>query len=366
MFLKDSSQFQLQFDKKTYTLTEILSVNDISNYSTTQIEVIKFIHKWYNNESIIYQKTSGSTGTPKLINLSKNHMKASAAATVKSLGLVAGDTALLSISTDYIGGKMMVVRALEHQLVLIVGEVTANPLAKLSEDIQIDFFSFVPYQLQKILDESLEYASMLNKAKAIILGGAAVQPLLETLIKNQITSPCYSTYGMTETVSHIALKLLNRDGRVENFKATAGVTFSVTDQNCLNIHAPHITGHAKLSTNDVVELISETEFKWLGRIDFIINSGGIKIHAEELENQIAKLFMKHAIHNSFFVFGKQDKYLGEQLTLLVESAKPISELEDILVALPKIKRPKQIYYLDRFILTKNDKLDRKASIQAIN
>ncbi|MFQ3214536.1 MAG: O-succinylbenzoic acid--CoA ligase [Marivirga sp.] len=359
-----SSTFQLTIGTLNFDIKEILTLQDLSKFNTLERQVVRFIQVWKNPELSVTQQTSGSTGVPKEIKLLKSQMMASARSTVKALKLIAGDKAYLSVHPDYIGGKMMIVRAIEHHLTLIIGPIIANPLKDLQDNVLVDFFSFVPYQLQTILEESAAKIKMLNKAKAIILGGAAVSNTLEQLIKEKLTAPCYSTYGMTETVSHVALKRLNGNLVGGVFHAIAGVQFAINAHGCLIIYAPHITNVAALLTNDVVRLISPTQFEWLGRHDFIINSGGIKIQAEELEQRIGQLLNEQGIHNNFFVFGKAHEKWGEQLTLLIEASEPIMAIESYLKDLPKTKRPKQIYYLDRFLYTGNDKLNRADSIRA--
>ncbi|MFT4741584.1 MAG: O-succinylbenzoic acid--CoA ligase, partial [Marivirga sp.] len=236
-----SSTFQLTIGTLNFDIKEILTLQDLSKFNTLERQVVRFIQVWKNPELSVTQQTSGSTGVPKEIKLLKSQMMASARSTVKALKLIAGDKAYLSVHPDYIGGKMMIVRAIEHHLTLIIGPIIANPLKDLQDNVLVDFFSFVPYQLQTILEESAAKIKMLNKAKAIILGGAAVSNTLEQLIKEKLTAPCYSTYGMTETVSHVALKRLNGNLGGGVFHAIAGVQFAINVHGCLIIHAPHIT-----------------------------------------------------------------------------------------------------------------------------
>jgi O-succinylbenzoic acid--CoA ligase len=337
-----------------------------NDYPETSIEhsVLSFSQLWLNNTSVFTHQSSGSTGTPKNLKINRSQMQASAAATVSSLGLRAGDTALLSISADFIGGKMMIVRALEHNLNLIVGDVSANPLMHLQSDQEIDFFSFVPYQFSKILEsKDMSSINRLNKAKAIILGGAAVDKTLEIAIKNLIATPVYSTYGMTETVSHVALKRLN-GMEDEHFEALQGTHFSQDKRSCLVIHAPQITGNEKLSTNDVVQLIDDQHFEWLGRYDFVINSGGIKLHPEQIELRIEKLLKVAGIRNSFFVFGQPDVQFGSRLCLITEGpTNKITLMALLKKQLEPYEVPKAIFETNQFRKTKSDKLNRKATLK---
>ncbi len=300
-----------------------INIDDfIQKYKNEESQPLKgvydFINNWKSDTHYILQKTSGSTASPKIIKISKNQIKASAIATLNTLKIKNGDHALLCINPEYIGGKMMIARALIGGLNLSIAPISGNPLKNFIGHEQIDFFSFVPYQFEKILEESPNRIQFLDNSKAIILGGAPVSDTLTKKIKaNFSKARVYSTYGMTETVSHVALKLINSD-KNEAFKALQNIKFSVDERSCLVIHAPEISGQEELITNDVVDLISSTEFEWKGRYDFVINSGGIKVHPEVLEKEISSLFEKENINNRYFVFGLVDEKLGQSLNLMIE------------------------------------------------
>ncbi|HET8860590.1 AMP-binding protein [Marivirga sp.] len=325
-----------------------------------------FIEDWNNGKMQFEQKTSGSTGKPKIILISRSQMIASAKATLESLNLKAGDTALLTINPEFIGGKMMIVRCLVGQLNLIIGNVSGNPLKNLKEPTAIDFYSFVPYQLLNILNESGTAISMLSQSKAIILGGAAVPEVLKDRIKENLdTVKVYSTYGMTETISHVALQLINSKN-IEPYKALQDIKFSVDENDCLIIHAPQITGEGSLKTKDVVSLISPTEFYWKGRFDFVINSGGIKIHPEELEKEIATLLQNENIPNRFFIFGKEDEKLGNAVQLIIEGDYDTNFISSLLKKhLLKYHLPKNIFRSPKFIETENGKINRIETITTL-
>lgn len=359
--MQESNWMQLKGDK--IKIQELLHLENKFPENSIEYIALAFSKKWINRTEIFTQQSSGSTGVPKLHKVKRDQMQASAVATVTSLKLNKGDTALLSISPDYIGGKMMIVRAIEHHLNLLIGEVSSDPLNNLDQGQSIDFFSFVPYQLSKILEKPNEHTiKLLNKAKAIILGGAPVSESLELTIKKLISAPVFSTYGMTETVSHVALKRINGETN-SHFKALEGIRFSVDNRNCLVIHAPAITGKPKLITNDVVALIDENQFDWLGRYDFVINSGGIKLQPEQIELKIEKLMRNAGFQNQFFVFGLPHEQLGNQLCLIVENKINKDRLNEIMrKELKPYELPKLIFVTDSFSKTKNDKLDRKATL----
>jgi O-succinylbenzoic acid--CoA ligase len=311
-------------------------------------KVLDFIEEWNSSAEYIDVKTSGSTGSPKEISLSKQYMKASARATGRFLGLKKGDSALLCLSMDTIGGRMMVVRALELQLELIVSDVTSTPLANL--DTSIDFAAMVPMQVQKSFENHREKVS---RIKTLIIGGGPVSPALIDQLQN-IPTLAYHTFGMTETISHIAMRKLNHPPE-SDFKCLPNVKIE-SNEGQLLITAPNI-GVSELETNDIVELTSEQSFRWLGRSDFVINSGGIKLHPEEIEAKLSNL-----ISSPFFVFGEKDELLGEKLILLIESDDPLEVSKNQFSAvLTKHAIPKEIRRVSKFDYTPSGKINRLTS-----
>ena len=355
----------IEFEGKRYRPEEFITLNQQEPHKTIA-STVNFLKDWYSDQVFILQKTSGSTGKPKIIRLDKQQIKASALATLETLNLKAGQNALLCINPDYIGGKMMIARALLGNLNLSIAPATGNPLQNYHMSEPIDFFSFVPYQIEKIIDESSSLINFLDDSTAIILGGAPVSGGLRAKIKTKFKkTKVYSTYGMTETVSHVALELINSTQK-EAFKALKNIKFSVDTRNCLIVHAPEISGQDTLVTNDVVELLSPTEFYWLGRYDFVINSGGIKIHPEILEKEISILLEKENLVNRFFVFALPDKKLGESVNMIIEGECDRTKIYTLLKEnLPDFQAPKKIYGLEEFIETENGKLNRKSSIQTV-
>ncbi|ADR20518.1 O-succinylbenzoic acid--CoA ligase [Marivirga tractuosa] len=355
----------IQFQGKQYTFNQFIEKNQ--NVEFEQIRsVINFIADWQSASSYILQKTSGSTGKPKSIKITKSQIKASAVATLNTLKIKANDHAVLCINAEYIGGKMMIARSIIGNLNLIIAPTTGNPLRGFKAKEPIDFFSFVPYQFERILEESPEQIPLLDNSKAIILGGAPVSDsLAEKITSNISKAKVYSTYGMTETVSHVALKLIN-SGKNEAFEALENIKFSVDERNCLVIHAPKITGKDILVTNDVVDLLSPTAFLWLGRHDFVINSGGIKIHPEILEKEIAELFQNTKINNRFFAFGLPDKKLGYSLNLVLEGNAESKSVHQLLKQhLKAFHSPKNVFTIEKFVETDNGKINRLKTIDKL-
>lgn len=319
-------------------------------------EIRDFLVEWFNDRDYVLGHTSGSTGKPKEIRLNKEDMRASARLTNTFLGIGEESVLLLSLSTSYIAGKMMVVRALEAGADLWVGEVSSHPLRELSErGERIDLAAMVPMQVEETLKVP-EERIRLNRVKHLLIGGAPVSPTLENGLR-AINTHCYATYGMTETVSHVALKKLNGD--VVYF-ALGEVTFALDARGCLVIRAPHLQA-GEFVTNDQVRLMDNRHFEWLGRWDHVINSGGIKFCPEVIERKIAS-----AISCRFFVTSRPDKRLGERIALVLEG--DVWEEEQSLELLRKLRQllspyemPREILYLSRFFETSSGKIIRKMS-----
>jgi len=260
---------------------------------------------------------------------------------------------------------MMLVRGMEANMSMEVVEPSSNPLKNFSTNTHFDFTALVPLQLENILVKSRDKKVILDGMKAIIIGGAAVNEHLENLIRD-IYSPVYSTYAMTETVSHIALRRLNGKDRTSYFTALPNAKIGISEKNTLTILSP-ITNNKLIVTNDIVELINEKTFKWLGRADNVINSGGVKIFPEELEVKIQELLNVLNISNRFFCFGSDHPHLGQTVSLIFEG-EPFMEETTKLISdtfttnLSKYSIPKQIFYCKSFVETVTGKINRPATI----
>lgn len=311
-----------------------------------------FVEEWFSDSSTVQVMTSGSTGEPKSLQLEKEKMIISAKKTISFLNLNEGDTALLCLSTATIAGKMMIIRAIIGNMHLLVCELSSNPLCSINE--KIDFVAMVPLQLHKALEKC---SSKLNGIKSIIIGGGPISRKIENQLVSKNIS-LFHTFGMTETISHIALRQI---GDVKNsyFKALNGVSLSSIEDR-LVIDFPEL-GIDKMQTNDIVNIIDNKTFEWIGRVDFIINSGGIKINPEELEDLISEY-----IDQPFFVAGIPDEVLGEKVILIIESQKELEVSLDFLKhKLPKHVAPKEIICIPNFIKSTSDKIKRKETLKLI-
>ncbi|MCU0352804.1 MAG: AMP-binding protein [Cytophagales bacterium] len=326
----------------------------------------RFCYDWLFGWEQFTLNTSGSTGPPKPIALTRRQMAASAAMTGQALGLQPGDTVLVNLSVRYIAGMMMLVRGLELGLHLTVVEPTTRLLESLPIGSRFDFQSYVPLQIEAI-SQMPEGLALLNTAKAILVGGAPVSPVLEEKLQ-AVGAPVYQTYGMTETVSHVALRRLNGSQRHDFYTALPGVAFVQDERGCLVIQTPHLHDNP-LVTNDVVELLSAQNFRWLGRADNVINSGGVKVQAETVEAEVGRALAEMGLARRFFVAGLPDARLGEAVALVLEGEKIGSEQEEALLQslksrLPRYHAPVRVVYVPVFAETPTAKIDRKKTLTA--
>jgi O-succinylbenzoic acid--CoA ligase len=330
----------------------------------------EFLEEWNNSSPYTHVQTSGSTGVPKPMLVEKRRMLNSARITCDFLGLHEGDTALLCMSLDYIAGKMMVVRAIERGLKLIVQEPSGHPMAMTQRGnwgtaprvrslrstsgtvpsvSPINFAAMVPMQVYDSLQVP-EERERLMQIKNLIIGGGAIDDALSAELKT-FPNAVWSTYGMTETLSHIALRRLSGPEASEFYTPFPSVRVSLSDEGCLAIDAPEVC-QEPLVTNDIAELSSQN-FKILGRKDNIICSGGLKIQAEEVERQL-RPFMREP----YIISKRPDAKFGEIVVLLTEGS--VDEAREVCQrVLPKYHQPRAYIHLDHIPLTETGKPARK-------
>jgi o-succinylbenzoate---CoA ligase len=321
---------------------------------------IEFSRKWLSGQSEFSIFTSGSTGKPKEIILSRDQMIASARMTGFALNLQPGDKSLVCLNTEFIAGMMMLVRGFELKMKMTIVEPASNPLKNIPSSETFDFTAMVPMQMKKILAESPEKLVLLNNMKAILLGGSPVNAGLEESLQ-VITSPIFSTYGMTETVSHIALRRLNGNSKSELYTIIEGVKTGIDQRGCLTISAPS-TKHHTIVTNDLAELTCNNTFRWLGRIDNVINSGGIKIHTDLLEEKIDRILHETGAQHRLFICPMPDDEFGEIAALMIEGDIDQNKISKILrEKLKKFEMPKKIIAVEKFTETATQKIDKIAT-----
>ncbi len=314
-----------------------------------------FLSDWNNPSDTIDVQSSGSTGTPKVFQMEKKRMLASAKMTCDFLQLKPGDSALLCMSLDHIGAQMMVVRCIERDLRLIEVPATGHPLSSVSE--KIDFAAMVPIQVYNSL-QIAEEKEKLKGIKHLIIGGGSIDEKMEKELQ-QFPNSIWSTYGMTETLSHVALRKINGKDASYWYKPFDGVRIWANEENCLCIHAPYVC-EEELTTNDIVEINEIGLFKVIGRKDNVINSGGIKIQIEKVENAIKALGEKE-----FAIGNCPDEKFG-QIIVLLTTNRDLPSLKEKLKALPKYWQPKAIINTDNIPLTETGKIARTAVQELIN
>ena len=310
-----------------------------------QQDIWLFIQQWFNDNTHISVRTSGSTGAPSERRIPKEWMRASARVTALALGLHPEDRALLCISAKHIGGMMMIVRSFEIGMRLEIEAPSRSP--KTTQ--QVDFTAKVPMQVQTLLEANDD----LRPFGKIIVGGAPLDPRTERKLL-RIETPIYATFGMTETVSHIALRRLSGEMASPLFETVEGVAVSCGDDGRLKMTIAHMD-QLELVSNDLVDIIDSQHFIWKGRVDNIINSGGIKLSPEVIESQLSE-----QIDLAFFIHKQEDAMYGEMVVLCIEgSPTDTLKIKQAIDAIPKSKqRPKEVYLFDRFSRTENGKLLR--------
>jgi O-succinylbenzoic acid--CoA ligase len=301
-----------------------------------------FLLDWFDSKPFIEMQTSGTTGAPKIISVSKQAMVESALATGDFFGLQPGNKALQCLPVKYVAGKMMLVRAMILGLDLEFVAPSSHPLELLEMDF--DFVAMVPLQAQNSLTE-------LKRVKKMIVGGAAVSKNLEKQLL-KLPAQVFETYGMTETITHIAARKLGEKA----FTVLPGVTISYDDRNCLVIHAARISDEV-IVTNDIVELVNENQFIFIGRMDNVINSGGIKLIPEQIEEKLSQ-----SMTHRFFIASKPDPELGEKVILVVEG-ETYDLGSDIYKDLDKYEKPKEVLFIPKFKETGSGKIMRKETLQ---
>lgn len=347
----DRQQQRLLLEGKEYAPEDIsrLVAEGAGNCPPALWDLYLFLNEWFDASPVITVHTSGSTGVPKGLVVRKDRMMQSARLTCEFLNLQAGDTALLCMNLRYIGAMMMVVRSLVAGLNLVVRPASGHPLSDV--EVPLKFAAMVPLQVYNTLRVPAE-RKRLEHTDILIIGGGAVDDSLEAELKT-IPIAAYSTYGMTETLSHIALRRLNGEVASKCYYPFPSVELSLSAENTLIVKAPLICDDV-LQTNDIACLCSDGGFTIAGRKDNVINSGGIKIQAEEMENRLQPF-----IPVPFAVTAVPDPRLGQALTLLIAGKPDIKELENKLQAvLETYYRPKHIFITELIPQTENGKIDR--------
>jgi O-succinylbenzoic acid--CoA ligase len=351
--------FQLHFRDEIFSSLEHFdkSFEALPDFAQS---ALTFCQAWLSGEKTFVQQTSGSTGLPKKIELSREQMHASAMATGAFFEVNTETKLLCCLNPEYIAGKMMLVRAMVWNCPIWLVAPEGDPLTRI--DFAPDFVAMVPIQVEKSI-RSTSSLRKLQEVNAVIIGGAPLSETLKSeLVKQHV--PAYQTYGMTETVSHITLAKITKETLL--YETLPGVNIGQDERGALWTQSP-MSGPEKIQTNDLVELKSANSFIWLGRTDFVINSGGVKLHPELLEQKTEILMQQFFPGCRFFFFGEKDEKLGQKLVLVVESEPNPYKSEKLKSALAnnlgKFEVPKEIYFIEQFSWTANGKINRFQTFQ---
>jgi o-succinylbenzoate---CoA ligase len=346
--------FRLHFENQVFSKAVDFEVNQ-EGFPDFARAAFSFCKDWLNGEQTFTQSTSGSTGAPKQISISRQQMEASAKGTGDFFKTDFNSRLLCGLNPAYIAGKMMLVRAMVWDCEIHLVEPSSNPLQNVEGEF--DFVAMVPLQVQSCLadEKSLEKLRTINN---LIIGGAPISvKLKDDLAKNGIKA--YQTFGMTETVSHIALAEIKSDELL--YHALARVEIGQDSRGALWIKS-EMSGSDPIQTNDLIELRSETSFVWKGRADFMVNSGGIKLFPELIEHKAERVLDEIFPGISYFLIGEKDELLGEKLVLILETTESSSRVkilkERLSDVLGKYELPKKIYFSPKFARTESGKINR--------
>lgn len=319
----------------------------------------EFIQLWKSGAEKLILHTSGSTGTPKPIELYRSQMLASARMTGSALNIGEGTRALVCLNIDFIAGTMMLVRGLELGWDLTIVKPSSNPLMDVPPQTKFDFTALAPMQIVNCLRDP-DTAYNATRFGKILLGGAPVSTALQNEIYLQKLE-VYQSYGMTETVSHVAIRQLSPI--LEEDYTILGKTVLGTDERgCLNVTGP-VTNYEKIQTNDIIEMTSPVTFKWIGRADNVINSGGVKIVLDKIDDILSGIFFDMNVLNLFFSWYDTDELLGQKLVLFVEGSEDSTLVDrirkEIRTRVKAYETPKHVYFVQKFEKTATDKIDKK-------
>ena len=311
-------------------------------FTESEKYVLNFIRSWLSDQYSYSFETSGSTGQQKKIHLRKEQLGYSATQTINYLfHNELPHSCLLCINPLFIGGTQVITRALLSGSALIVTSPTSNPIKDLK--LPIDLVSLVPLQVETVLNESPEKFELL---KNVLIGGAELRPsLIQKLLEIKSTN-FYQTYGMTETASHVAIKPIEE----ELYSSMGDLKIEIDHRNCLKLKGT-VTNHEWIQTNDIVD-IRQDKFRWVGRADWVINSGGMKISPENLERKINQLWPNDRVT----VTSIPDQKLGEKVVLL--ASRPLLKEIKSAFLLAKHEVPKEEFILSNWPVNNGGKIDR--------
>jgi len=355
---------RIYYQNKAFSIRNFLSLElkDADGFFQNVQQIINF---WETGVLYFMLYTSGSTGKPKKITFTREQLIISAQRTIHYFELEKKDNLYCCLSPDHAAGLMMIIRALVLGGGLVLSLPSKNPLNSIENSVKIDFAAFVPYQFAAVINDS-DSLNKLSRCKSVILGGGPLPASLKSKISG-ISFPVFNTYGMTETLTHIALMRMNGSEKDQYFKVMPGIGIHIDCNSCLKI-SPDIYPRKSIFTHDIVKLIDANTFEYIGRVDHVINSGGVKIHPEKITDPTGEIINHLLGETAFFYYGEEDEILGQRLVLYLEHA-PVTPItgkilkETLIKKLSKYEVPKMIYYIPGFEYTSIGKIDHRKTVE---
>lgn len=320
-----------------------------------QMEIAPYkevIEEFLQTDKISVQ-SSGSTGPPKTFVFTKQQIEYSAKMTLEYFHLKSGDRALLSLSPKYVAAKMMILRAFLGDLELVISPPLLDPLESVSQNHDIAFAPFVPTQIKEMLKT---HPAGLEEIKKVLIGGGTLDIETKKLLLN-MQNTYFESFGMAETLTHFALKKIDDD----YFHCLDDITIAQDANGTAVVHAPKLTGKESLQTNDMIECATPQKFKWLGRRDNLINTGGHKVHPELIEQKM----IENGFLKIFYVHKTPDDKWGEKVVLVLEQDNEGFEgiSPNLFRGIEKFSMPKEVYICDKFDRTASNKIRRGATFE---
>ncbi len=314
-----------------------------------------FFQLLVKNNGSLEVKTSGTTGIPKTMRIGREDLVQSARLTAETFGLQENDRVLHCVPSNFIAGKMMLVRAMALGLDMHIMNPRGSVLGNLNTEDRFRFAAMIPVQLHRAIQEERERVE--RQFEMILLGGGPVSMALAEDVR-ELNVQVFQGYGSTETVTHVAMRRLNGPTRSDRYHAIGKVHFGQDDRGCLIVYTPHLSTRAHI-TNDLVDLVDEHTFRWRGRFDNVILTGGKKVFPEQLEERTGGLLP----YPHFFMPIPDDR-LGQAIALVIETQEEdpnvVNEVIEILTrVLDPHEMPRRISATRMIQRTKTGKMIRR-------
>jgi len=353
----------IYFRGKNYSFKEFIKAFEKSHDFAFQVRNV--ISNWENGNNEFLLETSGSTGVSKKLSFSRTQLEISAKLTINYFGFEKDNHFLCCLPVNKVAGFMMLIRALIAQANIVLAEPSNNPLQNENDNLLVDFSAFVPHQLLNVIDYTPEKLNILSRSKAVIIGGIGVNSFIQNKIE-KLPFPVYETYGMTETLTHIAVRRLNSELKTDFFKTLPGIKIKQDNDSCLMIKSP-VNNNLWLKTNDIVHIKDDETFQILGRKDNVINSGGVKLIPEKMELKCQAVMAKYFGDSAFFFGSIDDSKYGQRPILMIETDKTKESVTtqfmiEMNETLESYSKPSKILLVKSFVRTATLKINRKATI----